>query len=113
VQNFNDSARSSEHGRPPKSIYCSAKSGGSATGRIPAKGAAKWQIKRHAASADELSAHQAKPESTKEIARENPDKFILLIAIHSIHNQGGPSRPPFFFQRSAVTFRRRSLILYK
>jgi hypothetical protein len=57
VQNFTDSARSSNVVRTPNSFYCSANSGISATARIPAKGATKWQTKLLAASADEALAH--------------------------------------------------------
>jgi hypothetical protein len=96
VQNFTDSARSSDAARAPNSFYCSANSGISATARIPAKGATKWQTKLLAASADEALARQAKLENTREIARENPDRFISPIAIHSIHNRAVLRARPFF-----------------
>jgi hypothetical protein len=54
---------------------------------MPAKGATKWQTKLLAASADEASARPAKPENTREIARESPDSLFQLIVIHSIHNR--------------------------
>jgi hypothetical protein len=62
---------------------------------FPQKEQLKWQIKLLAASADEASARQARPENTKEIARENPDRFISPIAIHSIYNRAVLG-PPFF-----------------
>ena len=75
-------------------VYCSAKSGISVQTH-PAKGASIWQIKLPAVSADEVSAHRAKPESTSETVRESPDRFYIRLRFIPFI-RGGPSGPPFF-----------------